>query len=105
MRESTYQAGLITRITARFPGCLVLKNDTSYLQGIPDLTVFFGPMWAMLEVKASADAPVQPNQPYYVELCNGMSFSAFIFPENEREVLDALQLAFESGWAALGAQR
>lgn len=101
--ESVYQAGLIKRIKARFPGCMVLKNDTDYQQGIPDLTVFLGPFWAMLEVKASEDSPPEPNQPYFVWLASSMSFGAFIYPENEREVLDALQLAFESGWTAFGA--
>jgi len=100
MLESAYQAQLIKRIELRFPGCWIIKNDTGYQQGIPDLTVFWGPFWAMLEVKASEDAEVQPNQPYFVEKASGMSFGAFIFPENEREVLDALQLAFESAGAA-----
>lgn len=103
MLESTYQAGLIKRLELRFPGCWILKNDTDYQQGVPDLTVFYGPLWAMLEVKASEDSPPEPNQPYFVAKAFGMSFGAFIYPENEREVLDALQLAFESGWATLGA--
>jgi len=101
MLESDYQAGLIKRLKLRFPGCLVLKNDTDYQQGIPDLTIFWGPFWAMLEVKPSADAPAEPNQPYFVWLASHMSFGAFIFPENEKEVLDALQLSFELGGAAL----
>ena len=103
MLESQYQAKLIKELGRRFPGCLVLKNDTDYLQGIPDLTVLYGPFWAMLEVKASSKAPEQPNQRYYVDSANSMSFASFIFPENEKEVLDALQLAFQSGWAALHA--
>jgi hypothetical protein len=49
----------------------------------------------MLEVKASADAPEQPNQEYYVNSLDAMSFAAFIYPENEEEVLDDLQSAFE----------
>lgn len=96
MLESTYQSGLIDRLEARFPGCLVLKNDSSYLQGIPDLAIFWRNRWAMLEVKASRTAPQQPNQEWYVEHLNAMSFAAFIFPENEEEVLDALQLSFQS---------
>jgi len=54
----------------------------------------------MLEVKASETSPEQPNQGYYVEKMNRMSFAAFIFPENEEEVLTALQAAFCSGKAA-----
>lgn len=105
MLESRYQAGLIKRLGVRFPGCVVLKNDPEYIQGILDLTVLYGPFWAMLEVKASADAPIRPNQAYYVDLLNSMSYAAFIFPENEREILADLQQAFESAGATLCSQR
>lgn len=91
MRESEYQAQLIERIGNLLPDCIVLKNDSAYLQGVPDLLVLFNDRWATLEVKTSARAPLQPNQDYYVELMDRMSFSAFIYPENEAEVLDALQ--------------
>jgi len=97
MREPEYQARLIKKLHARFPGCIILKNDSGYVQGVPDLTIFFYNQWAMLEVKISADAPEQPNQRYYVEKAEGMSFAAFIYPENEEEVLDGLQLAFSTG--------
>jgi hypothetical protein len=48
----------------------------------------------MLEVKASRDSPQQPNQLFWVEQFNEMSFSAFIYPENEEVVLRALQRSF-----------
>lgn len=105
MAESAYQARLIRKLRSMFPGCVVLKNDTDYRQGIPDLTVLYLDTWATLEVKASADAAVQPNQEYYVTQLNDMSFSAFIYPENEREVLNALQHAFESRRSARVSQR
>lgn len=92
--ETNYQAGLIKRIEELFPGCIILKNDTSYRQGISDLVVFYYNMYAMLEVKAYEGAPEQPNQDYYVELFDNWSFAAFIYPENEREVLRELQSAF-----------
>lgn len=93
MRESTYQGQLIRRLDDEFPGCVVLKNDSGYIQGIPDLLVLHNDRWAMLEVKISATAPTQPNQPYYVDRLDSMSFAAFVYPENEQEVFDALQLA------------
>ena len=96
MTENAYQAKLIRKLKRRFPGCEVLKNDPNYVQGILDLTVFYGPRWAMLEVKASASSNERPNQRYYVEQMNDMSFAAFIYPENEEEVLTALQEAFAS---------
>lgn len=95
MRESLYQRDLIKRIHERFPGCVIHQSDPNRIQGTPDLTIFFGDKWAMLEVKASKDAPTQPNQPYYVEKMNDMSFARFIYPENEEEVLHELQLAFD----------
>lgn len=96
MLESKFQANLIKEIKNKFPGCIVLKNDSSYLQGVPDLSVFYGDRWAMLEAKKSANASHQPNQDYYVGRANEMSFSRFIFPENKEEVLDELTHFFHS---------
>ncbi len=92
-REGAYQGSLIKKIKELLPGCMVLKNDSSYLQGVPDLLILFNDKWGCLEVKVSANAKHQPNQDYYVEKMNNMSFSSFIYPENERQVLDALQRA------------
>lgn len=102
--EAKYQAGLIRRLKRRFPGCQILKNDPQYLQGILDLTIFHGPFWAMLEVKANAAAAERPNQAYYVKQMDDMSFAAFIYPENEEEVLTALSEAFASRGAACLSQ-
>ena len=96
MLESKYQADLIKKLRKRFPGCVILKNDSSYMQGIPDLTIFYGDQWAMLEVKVDKDSDHQPNQEWYVTELNQMSFAAFIFPANERKVLNELQQAFLS---------
>jgi hypothetical protein len=96
MLESTYQAQLIKELERRFPGCVVLKLDSGYLQGIPDLLILWMDKWAILEVKAHADAAVRPNQEFYVEMLNIMSFSAFIYPSNQEQVLRELQLAFKS---------
>lgn len=94
MLESKYQAKLIRKLKRMFPGCIIQKLDTDYQQGIPDLLILWSVFWAVLEVKESAVAPEQPNQRYFVELLNDMSFGAFIFPENEEEVLHDLQNAF-----------
>lgn len=77
-----------------FPGSLVMKNDPNVNPGIPDLLILFKGFWAMLEVKISATAPVQPNQPHFVNHYNDMSFASFIYPENEEQVLRDLQSAF-----------
>ena len=93
MLESKFQANLIKEIKSMFPGCIVLKNDSSYMQGIPDLLILHKDKWASIEVKRSANASKQPNQEYYVGLMNEMSFSRFVCPENKEEVLRDLQQA------------
>ena len=97
MLESEYQARLIKKLQERFPGCIVLKNDPFYLQGMLDLTVLFpGGFWAGLEVKRSARERKQPNQIYYVEQLDKICFGAFIYPENEEGVFRDLQRAHEA---------
>ena len=90
MLESQFQANLIKKLKRVYPNCFVMKNDSSYMQGVPDLLILNGSKWATLECKKSANARHQPNQDYYVGKMNDMSFSRFIFPENENEVLDDL---------------
>lgn len=94
MLESKFQANLIKKLKEEYPGCMVLKNDSSYLQGVPDLLVLYNDRWASLEVKKNANARHQPNQDYYVGKMDEMSFSRFICPENEEEVLSDLRRAF-----------
>lgn len=96
MLESRFQANLIKEIKKLFPGCIVMKSDSGYLQGIPDLLILYKSKWATLECKQSAGAKKQPNQEYYVDKMNEMSFSRFICPENKEEVLHDLQQSFES---------
>lgn len=95
MKESAFQRDLIRELKELFPDALIFKNESK--QGLPDLTILEGDRWALLECKASSDASHQPNQDYYVEIANRMSFSRFIFPENKQEVLDELQQALRSG--------
>ena len=105
MREGEYQTKLIKKLRKMFPDCIVLKNDSGYLQGIPDLVVFYQDRWAMLEVKTSSRAHIQPNQEHYVYILNEMSFAAFIYPENEEAILDELQFALEPRRAARLSKR
>ena len=93
-RENNFQSDLIDEIEERFPGCIVLKNDPNYIQGIPDLLILYKNKWAALEAKRSENARHRPNQDYYVDLMNKMSFASFIFPENKEEVLNDLERSF-----------
>ena len=96
MLENKFQAKLIKKLKEIFPGCIVMKSDSSYIQGIPDLLILFGSKWASLECKKSVNASKRPNQEYYVNRMNEMSFSRFICPENMKEVLDDLYKTFKA---------
>lgn len=91
MLESRFQKRVIDEVKVRLPGCIVLKLDPTYIQGMPDLLILYENRWATLENKKSYNSPHQPNQDYYVELMAEMSFSAFIYPENMDQVLDDLE--------------
>ena len=95
-KESKFQARLIVRLKAMFPDCFVLKNDPTYIQGFPDLTILWNDKWALLECKRENEAHKQPNQQYYIDRGRKWSFAAFICPENEEEVLNDLQHAFRA---------
>ncbi|MCC8111019.1 MAG: hypothetical protein LIO74_05165 [Ruminococcus sp.] len=90
-----FQAKLIHELKERFAGCIVMKLDANYIQGIPDILVLYQNKWATLECKKSKSAARQPNQEYYVNRMNDMSFSRFICPENKEEVFNDLQQAFQ----------
>ena len=96
MLESKFQSELIRDLNRMFRGCVVLKNDANYIQGFPDLTILYKDKWAILECKRGASESFQPNQEFYINELNDMSFARVIFPENKEEVLDELQYLFKS---------
>ncbi|MCM1578159.1 MAG: hypothetical protein NC078_05090 [Ruminococcus sp.] len=93
--ERDFQRALIKELKMIFPGCIVVKLDPSYIQGLPDLLVLYKKRWAALECKRSVNAAKRPNQQWYVDKLNEMSFSRFINPENKEEVIYELQQAFK----------
>ena len=92
--ESKFQSDLIKDLRDLFDGCVILKNDANYIQGFPDLLILFNNQWVALECKARANARHQPNQEYYVDMLDDMSYAAFIYPENKERILDAIQQTF-----------
>lgn len=90
MLERNFQASLIKEIKNKLVGCMILKTDPTYIQGLPDLLILYNNRWAALEVKRSAKASHRPNQDYYIQLMNKMSFAKFISPDNKEEVLNEL---------------
>lgn len=92
--EGKFQDALIAELEDSYQGCMILKNDANYRQGIPDLLILFRNKWALLEVKKSAKEKPRPNQPWYVAWGQRNSFGAFIYPENRDEVLEDLREFF-----------
>ena len=88
MRESEFQKKFIDKIKKAVPGCIALKNDAQYKQGIFDWSVINGPKVACLEIKVEQDAHHQPNQDYYIEQVNSKGgYGRFVYPENEKQIL------------------
>jgi hypothetical protein len=97
MRETGrggFQEKLKKELKEKFPGCIITKLDPTDIQGIPDLLILYKNKWATLENKKSEKAVKQPNQEYYVNKMNEMSFSRFIYPENKDQVLNELGEVF-----------
>jgi len=90
--ESDFQSKLILRLRELVePDGYVIKADFSaYIQGFPDILVIYKGRWAFLECKKSSAASYRPNQEYYVDDLNRLSFASFIHPGNEDEVIDEL---------------
>lgn len=101
MLESNFQRNLKKEITARYPGCYILKNDPGMIDAIPDLTILYKDKWAMLEVKKDEAAmkhslKKQPNQSFRLNELNDMSFARFIYPEIKEAVLSELDRKFKA---------
>ena len=96
MRESAFERETLSDIEDMFPGCIIMKQNPNYRQGMPDRVIYYQDRWAMLEFKASAVAHEQPNQAYYIDMCDQMGFAAFIYPENADYILGRLRNYFYS---------
>ena len=94
--ESQFQSKLIKELKARYPGCVVMKTNPNYIQGLPDLIVLIDDFWCALECKREGRSTHRPNQDWYIAKMNSMSFAAFIYPENKEVVLDELSRSFKS---------
>ena len=105
--ESDFKAQLREDLADLFPGCYLFKQDANALPGVPDMLIIHEGWWAMLETKRSLKerSNPRPNQEWYVDEFNRMSFAAFIYPENYEEVLNGLQRSFESYRDARVSQR
>lgn len=97
MKESTFQHKLITALKERLPGSVILKTDPTYIQGFPDLVVLYKKRWCALEVKNRQKASHRPNQDYWVNKLNKMSYASFVYPENLEDILNGISKSFKPG--------
>ena len=92
-----FEGVFVLSYNATKPMTIVMKNDSGHIQGIPDITILYKDRWAALECKKNEGASKRPNQSYYIDKMNEMSFARFIFPENKEEVLNELEQALSTG--------
>lgn len=97
--ESILQSSIIKELERQYPGAVVLKTDPSYIQGFPDLLFLYSNFWAALEVKMATASARRPNQKYWVNRLDLLSFSRFIYPSNLGKVFDELEEAL--GWGTV----
>ncbi|MCF8018176.1 MAG: hypothetical protein K9L62_02135 [Vallitaleaceae bacterium] len=95
MLENKFKTKLIKDIETILPGSMIFHLDPNERQGVPDLLILHEDRWAALEGKKSRNASHRPNQDYYIDLMNDMSYASFIYPENKEEVLYELQQALQ----------
>ena len=87
--EADFQRDLVKRLESSFPGSIVMKNDPSYIQGIPDLTMLYKNTFVAFECKRSPNERKRPNQQWYVDEINrngGLAY--FVYPENMEDTID-----------------
>ena len=89
--EALFKKHIKSRLKKIFPGILIFQTDPTYCQGVPDILVLYNDRWAALEFKKNQTASHRPNQNYYIDKMNEMSYASFIYPENEEEVLNGLE--------------
>lgn len=97
--ERAFQAELTAELRERFEGCYVLKGNSARQQGIPDWLILYDNKWAALEVKRkrpTSRSDFQPNQEYFINEMDKMSFAAFIYPENKDDILRELDIFFHT---------
>ena len=95
MLENRFKTKLIKKLESLFPGCMVFHLDPNEYQGIPDLLILYEDTWFALEGKQYGNSSKRPNQDYYVDTMNKMSFATFIDQDNEEDVLNELQRTFK----------
>lgn len=95
MLESKFKTKLINEIGNKLKkDYYIFHLDPNELQGAPDLLILYEGKWAALEGKQDSGSSKRPNQEYYVNDMNRLSYASFISKDNKEEVLNGLYEAF-----------
>lgn len=90
MLESEVQKQFIDWVYNAFPEAIVMKNDASYLLGVPDLTIIVRSRWAFIETKKCSNSHKQPLQEDYIQYADTWAFGAFVDKDNAYRVFNEL---------------
>lgn len=91
--KAEFKKELVERLAKQGVEIDIFENKSNKRSSLD--TIFLGKcVWAMLEFKASKDAPHRPNQDYNVDRMNERCYAAFVYPENKQEKLDELERLF-----------
>lgn len=97
MLESEFKRKFKNMLEQSYPGCVLVDINPEQFRSFPDLLFLYDKFWATFEMKRTVGSAVRPNQPYWVEKLDNMSFSRFVEPGTAKEVLDDLARAIQSG--------
>jgi hypothetical protein len=96
MLESTFKYEVRKKIEKMFPGIICTRTDPTQIQGFPDMLLLYGDKWAALEFKKDINSTLRPNQQYYIDMLNELSYASIIHPQNMDEVLNDIQKKFST---------
>lgn len=85
--EAKFQAKVFKELRAQGYKVIKLQANATTSIGTPDCIALKGKFWALLEFKKSKTAPKRPGQQEWIDWANRHSYGAFIYPENEKDVL------------------
>lgn len=92
--EKEFESDYLDRLEKEFPGCVIIKGNSTMRQGIPDRLLLHEDNWAFLEFKRASNSDQQENQEYYIQKFGEMSYASFVHPGNADEVISEIHQAF-----------
>ena len=88
--EAKFQKKFVDDLKQEGFKCIRVKASGNYNKAYPDYAIFYGPFWAWLEFKRSADAPLRPGQQERVDWAAKASWGSLVYPENAGSVMRVL---------------